>query len=268
MRPYSPRSRTILGLLSTLVLSWCWLAPVAVAQDQISANLSVTGFTQALGPDPGTPSCPGGVLALTMSIEYTGAIDYDNLFYRIVMIDAPRTVIGAGGVGSDLNIPNANLGADMVLTSGEVFTASIPICLPDLTIFTLLVDVFGSQLGAGPKRVFVTSTVHDADLNEEDPAGGLAGGDAICQARADDAMLGGTWTAWLSTTSVNAIDRITDAPYFLVDLTTQIATDKAALLAGPLMAGINQTESGVVPSTSAIGIWTGTLSTGTVAPNN
>lgn len=47
--------------------------------------------------------------------------------------------------------------------------------------------------GEAPRatRIFVTSTRYDGNL------GGLAGGDARCQALADREGLGGTWLAWL-----------------------------------------------------------------------
>lgn len=55
--------------------------------------------------------------------------------------------------------------------------------------------------------VFVTSTEHDGDL------GGLAGGDQICNSRAAAAgMRGRTFVAWLSTSSVDARDRLSEPP--------------------------------------------------------
>lgn len=53
--------------------------------------------------------------------------------------------------------------------------------------------------------VFVTSTADTGNL------GGLAGADAICAARAAAAGLPGNYRAFLSTSSVNAIDRLTGA---------------------------------------------------------
>lgn len=228
----------------------------------LNADLTFNGFTQVLGPDPGTPSCPGGVLTLTLTFPYNGANEYENLFYRIVALDAPRTVIGAGGVGSDLNIPNANLGPDMKLTLGEMLIADIPVCLPNQNMFTLLVDVFGSPVPP-VKRVFVSSTRHKGNMA---PTGGLAGGDAICQGLADNAALGGTWTAWLSTDSVDARDRISDHPYFLVDGVTQVATGVADLTDGVLNNSIEQTEFGAITMDKVV--WTGTSSTGLAALSN
>src|SRR5690606_4557544 len=54
--------------------------------------------------------------------------------------------------------------------------------------------------------VFVTSTTH-----EPASLGGLAGGDAICAARAEAAGLPGTYVAWLSTATVDARDRLGSA---------------------------------------------------------
>jgi hypothetical protein len=50
-------------------------------------------------------------------------------------------------------------------------------------------------------RVFITSTVHAGNL------GGLAGGDAICQSRANAANLGGQWKAWLSDSNIGPATR-------------------------------------------------------------
>ena len=66
------------------------------------------------------------------------------------------------------------------------------------------------------KTVFVTSTTHTGDLKAEGGgATGLAGADNICNARAGEASLPGTYTAWLSTNATDARDRVTQAsvPY-------------------------------------------------------
>jgi hypothetical protein len=73
-------------------------------------------------------------------------------------------------------------------------------CVPG----TCTLDKSGCRTWA---RTFVTSTLQLGTF------GGLAGGDAICQARADAATLGGTWRAWLSTSTVDARDRIVGAQY-------------------------------------------------------
>ena len=106
--------------------------------------------------------------------------------------------------------------------------------------------------------VFVTNDEFDGNL------GGLAGADAICQAAADEAELGGTWTAWLSDSNTNAIDRIPDGQYQLVD-GTQVADDKADLTDGSLRDAINLTENGGPRGSS---VWTGTDANGNGTFNN
>lgn len=53
--------------------------------------------------------------------------------------------------------------------------------------------------------VFVTSTLVTGNI------GGIAAGDTLCQQEADDAGLAGTYIAWLSTSTVDAIDRLGSA---------------------------------------------------------
>lgn len=112
----------------------------------------------------------------------------------------------------------------------------------------------------GPmKRVFVTSTTFDGNL------GGLAGGDAECQALADGAELGGTWMAWLSETAGESPStRFTQSvdPYVLVG-GAQIAADWAALIDGSIDAPIDRDENGAQISDEILVVWTGTTANGT-----
>ncbi len=89
------------------------------------------------------------------------------------------------------------------------------------------IDVIDAQTtDATPRRsrVFVTSAQFAGNL------GGLAGADAICQGAANSGNLGGTWLAWLSTESVDAIDHIQDhAPWYLPDRTTLVFASHAQL---------------------------------------
>ena len=71
----------------------------------------------------------------------------------------------------------------------------------------------------GPaKRLFVTSAGYTGNLQSADGgATGLLGGDAICNAVATGATLGGTWRAFLSSSTTRAIDRLTfGGPWTLV----------------------------------------------------
>lgn len=101
-------------------------------------------------------------------------------------------------------------------------------------------------------KVFVSSQKYNGNL------GGLAGADAKCQALATAAGLTGTYKAWLSSANVDAISRIFDGEYSLVDGTV-VANNRADLLDGSLWSAINKTE---LNTTSTSNVWTGTKANG------
>lgn len=110
------------------------------------------------------------------------------------------------------------------------------------------------------KRVFVTSQRYNGYL------GGLSGADLKCQQRADAANLGGTWKAWLSSSTQSATSRLThfNGPYVLINGTT-IANNWSDLIDGTIASPINVTElNGLV----SIPVWTNTDINGEIAPNN
>ncbi len=88
------------------------------------------------------------------------------------------------------------------------------------------------------KRIFMTSTTYTGDL------GGVEGADAKCALVADGANLGGTWKAWISSSTVNAIDRIDDVgPWYLVGGTNKVFNNKSNLGTTPLNL-VSQDENG------------------------
>lgn len=115
--------------------------------------------------------------------------------------------------------------------------------------------------GDQTKTVFLTSAKFAGNF------GGIAAGDAICQAEADDAssiVPHGTYFAWLSDSTDSPDTRFTKAsvPYVLAD-GTMIAKDYADLTDGSLMHPINMEPSGGSVGTQYT--WTGTNSDGTSA---
>ena len=120
--------------------------------------------------------------------------------------------------------------------------------------------------GGGAKRVFVTSTTYTGDLKTQGSAAtGLEGGDRLCLTAATAAALGGTWTAWLSTSTTVASARIADVgPWFQLDgsktFEAKAALDQAAL------AFVDINEHGQADGNS--GHWTGTLPSGSPASDN
>lgn len=122
----------------------------------------------------------------------------------------------------------------------------------------------GGSAGAGAavKRVFVTSATYSGDLaTEGGSASGLAGADSLCNQLG--ATLSGTWIAWLSEDS-SAFDRVTgQGPWYRVDGTTLVFSDREALKGLPLVP-IATDELGLT-HTSNVHAWTGTDVGGTVA---
>lgn len=109
--------------------------------------------------------------------------------------------------------------------------------------------------GLATRRVFVTSTTYTGNL------GGLVGADEACQVRANAESLGGTWTAWLSTSSVDAKDRVGNYNWERIGDAAPVAYGLADLIDGTLVNLIRKSESGA--DVGNVEVWTGTLSNGT-----
>jgi len=119
----------------------------------------------------------------------------------------------------------------------------------------------GGGGSTGPKRVFVTSTSYSGNLQSAGGGNsGTAGGDALCNLAAQAAGVSGQYTAWLSSDSMRAFDRITGSgPWILMGTTTVLFNNKASLATQPL-AAINRNERGQIESGNVY--WTGTSAGG------
>ncbi|MCB9618233.1 MAG: hypothetical protein H6724_02140 [Sandaracinus sp.] len=115
------------------------------------------------------------------------------------------------------------------------------------------------RLPEGRPIVFVSSNTRRNDTS-------LAGTDAMCQARATAAHLGGRYVAIMSDASTNAIDRVVDRAYFRVD-DVKVVDSRADMFDSSVDATISVDENGstitVFPSVA-----TGTLPDGTVSSRN
>lgn len=120
--------------------------------------------------------------------------------------------------------------------------------------------------GLQVKRIFATHTVYMGSF------GGVEAGDQLCNSAAQTAQLGGAWKAWLSTSAANAIDRIADVgPWYLVDGTTLVFANKAALVGSPRVAIDHDELGNAIPQHDPFnveGAWTGTLQGGKAAAGN
>jgi len=97
------------------------------------------------------------------------------------------------------------------------------------------------------------------------PRTGLEVADAQCTS-AGQSYGGGHWRAWLSSSTVNAIDRLVDVgPWYRLDQQTELFENRAALARGPLVAIEDPTDAG---SGLRSLFWTGTLIDGTASATN
>jgi hypothetical protein len=112
----------------------------------------------------------------------------------------------------------------------------------------------------GALRVFVTSGAYAGTFALTAGGDALAGADAACAVAASAGGLGGTWHAWLSTSTTPASSRVADEAYYLVDRKTQVCANLADLDDGSIANAITLTESGQVLAGTFV--WTGTVATG------
>lgn len=120
----------------------------------------------------------------------------------------------------------------------------------------------------GFKYVFVTSTLHTGDITASAPIATtdpLLAADAICQNLANNAAipLPGNYAAWLSTSSVDALNRVTTDTgntfkYVLTDPGTLVSDGFAGIIDGTIDNEINVDESGAINPGNADSTWTGT----------
>ena len=120
----------------------------------------------------------------------------------------------------------------------------------------------GSGSGStGSLRVFATHGTYSGDLTSYlgDAINGLAAGDRICQLRADSAGLGGKWRAWLSSSQIDAIDRVSgDGPWKLVGTTLAFA-NRAQLQTEPSVAiDVDEHGESIRDAFDYTYVWTGT----------
>ena len=101
---------------------------------------------------------------------------------------------GTGGSIPNPNSPNGTFTGTLGSNYTLVWTVTSNACSTSDTM----------QIISTYRKVFVTSIGYDGNL------GGLAGADAKCMTRAAAGNLSGTYKAWLSSSTVNAKDRITD----------------------------------------------------------
>lgn len=155
-------------------------------------------------------------------------------------------------------------GSDYILTS-EDYIALAASPTPTATPQMIAPKVGKPQSSTTPTptptlptlRIFVTGSTYTGDL------GGVNGADQKCQSASNKntSLKNSLWRAWISDSTVNAKDRISDGKYTLINGTV-IANNKTDLLDGSLVTPINLTEDNKSPSIynneNFPYVWTGT----------
>jgi hypothetical protein len=112
----------------------------------------------------------------------------------------------------------------------------------------------GGGGNGGPRIAFVTSLLTTGNF------GGVAGADAICTKLANDAKIGsgGPWRAFISTSTTNAIDRMTANGPWKTTAGKIVATMKTDLASGTLKAPLDKDEKAGTPPIENDQVWTAT----------
>jgi hypothetical protein len=221
------------GEIATLTSTSNPLARIASAEFSVSTPAACTNC--------GDPTCATG-LSRTVTVSLRHDTGFNGETYTLVP--------------SGSNFTNAvSTPSSFTLNVGSIQAFSTTGTLNTCNAFSFFFEV------RGPNRAFVTSTLQRGNF------GGAAGADAICQARANAASLGGTWLAWIADTAVPNTPSnrfIGSTPWVRVGDGVKIADDLTDLTNGNIDAALNRNEFGttVAPGTA---VWTGVTSANGIA---
>ncbi len=186
----------------------------------------------------------------------------------MLVIAAGASLLGCGRLGydaidddapdGDAAIMDATVDGDGPLPDATVDAA--PDASPDAGPCTNPADCGATSACVEGKctlaqRVFVTAAASNAAF------GDLSGGDGLCQLYADTAQLGGSWKAWLSSSTTHARDRLSQStlPFRRLD-GVLVANDWNGLVSGTLTNPITVDENLGLQENAEV--WTGTNSAG------
>src|SRR5208337_2326166 len=160
--------------------------------------------------------------------EYRWTLPLVTLAFSLVFV--------AGCIGDDTVNPSSDAASDAFIDSSSSSDGN------DAGSADVNGDASDGFDGYTPplyRRVFITSSYVQANF------GGVAGGDALCNAAASDAFLGGTWVSWTSTPGNDVASRMTHGlvPYKLLDGTV-VANDWLDLTSGSIRNPIDRDEHG------------------------
>jgi len=206
---------------------------------------------------------PAGALFVCMNVGWANmkAPEVRILSVNIVGSGTVRSVNTGGIFCPGSCIANYAHGTSVILSAtssaGWSFTGWSGACAGTTSTCTVMMtenqNVTATFLG--PRRIFITSGSHAGNL-----LNGLLGADGICQTRANARNLGGTWRAILSSSTVNARDRVGNQGREVRRLDDVLVDTDAGLWDGTLLAPINRNESNELVNSA--GAWTGSFFNG------
>ncbi len=160
--------------------------------------------------------------------------------------------MATGEVGYQLSINNFS--TYRKATSNVVKVASDSNSLSNQTAIIAPIQLLLLSEEEAPNIAFVTSKAYNGDL------GGLAGADQLCQDLAEAAGLpANTYVPWLSTPSVNAIDRFGNARGWVRVDGKPLADTIADITAGRMFHPLRVDEFGNFDDTTSGFVWTGNI---------
>jgi hypothetical protein len=268
--------------VDVLLISQCEADPIGASAVSAALNSAPEVLALTVAPSRFIATCEPATLAAE-----AGDPDGDEVAYTWSVVDAPEGATPQlTGAGASVVFEGEAPGEYTVAVSvtdalGGESSVSVPLvvsstddqcgcpagtqdndddgtCAPDcasLECADTCDDSTGTAICLETKAVFVTSTATLGGF------GGVFGGDAICQTRANAAGLSGTFMAWLSDPGASPAGRFTQStvPYVMVD-GTQIAESWTDLTDGTLEHAIDRTELNTLYAGS---VWTATQPNGT-----
>ncbi len=199
----------------------------------------------------GAESDAGGAVTLSASsnIVSNNSTDGIGVFSAGARVFATANTVSGNGTG--------------LRNSGGVFESACDNAVRDNTAADSFgaITKIGSCASVAPNFVFVTSTVHTANL------GGVAAYDNVCQNRAVSAGLPGTYRAWISDANSSAVSRLGSARGWVRPDGKPFADALAALTSsGQMFYPLRMDETGA-DTGADVGVFTGTNPNGTVSAN-
>lgn len=209
--------------------------PICNRWASASSSLYATGQTSCVGTSNTISADPDATNTCLNGISMCSAADRTTLDTYLGCLE---------------QVPQCTAGNENAAVNAFMSCVSTAFSSLSTTCRTALVRVRPSG-----KRVFITRDRFNGNL------GGLTGGDTKCADAATAAGVTGTWKAWLSSSTVNAIDRLVDVgPWVDMQGTTAFASKSAITTSGPSTA-LWYDERGMFLSSE--NIWTATNSQGT-----